>query len=92
MNAAQIITGQYVIRFDSAGTELDLPPGATANIQGQSLVLPEGKEGGLTLDQRAMVRFTEAYLCVLLTCQPDPGDCCVKCGFPFPLGALAEKA
>ena len=49
--------GQYVVRFDSAGTELDLPPGATANIQGQSLVLPEGREGGLTLDQRAMVSF-----------------------------------
>jgi hypothetical protein len=50
-------SGQYVIRFDSAGTELNLPPGAGLNVQGQSLVLPEGKEGGLTLDQRAMVRY-----------------------------------
>jgi len=32
-----------------------MPPGAGINVQGQSLVLPEGKEGGLTLDQRAMV-------------------------------------
>lgn len=32
-----------------------MPPGAGVNIQGQSLVLPEGREGGLTLDQRAMV-------------------------------------
>lgn len=49
--------GQYVIRFDSAGTELDLPPGADVTVQGQSLVLPEAQEGGLTLDQRAMVSF-----------------------------------
>jgi hypothetical protein len=34
-----------------------MPPGAGINVQGQSLVLPEGKEGGLTLDQRAMVCF-----------------------------------
>lgn len=47
--------GQYVIRFDSAGSELDLPPGADVTVQGQSLVLPEASEGGLTLDQRAMV-------------------------------------
>jgi hypothetical protein len=47
--------GQYVIRFDSAGTELDLPPGSEASLQGQTLVLPKSKEGGLTLDQRAMV-------------------------------------
>jgi len=32
-----------------------MPPGAGINVQGQSLILPEGKEGGLTLDQRAMV-------------------------------------
>ena len=48
-------TGQYVIRFDSAGTELDLPPGSGFDTQGQRLVLPEGREGGLSLDQRAMV-------------------------------------
>ncbi|WVQ66057.1 uncharacterized protein L199_004235 [Kwoniella botswanensis] len=51
-------TGQYVIRFDAAGTELDLPPGSNINVQGQSLILPEGKEGGLTLDQRAMTLAT----------------------------------
>ncbi|KAK4688541.1 hypothetical protein P7C73_g1563, partial [Tremellales sp. Uapishka_1] len=51
-------TGQYVIRFDSAGTELDLPPGSSANVQGQSLILPSGREGGLTLDQRAMTLAT----------------------------------
>ena len=48
-------TGQYVIRFDSAGTELALPPGSEANLQGQTLVLPDEGKGGLTLDQRAMV-------------------------------------
>lgn len=48
-------TGQYVIRFDSAGTELSLPPGSEANLQGQTLVLPDEGKGGLTLDQRAMV-------------------------------------
>lgn len=31
-----------------------LPPGSEAEVQGQTLVLPEGS-GGLTLDQRAMV-------------------------------------
>ncbi|ORY34718.1 Scramblase-domain-containing protein [Naematelia encephala] len=51
-------TGQYVIRFDSAGTELDLPPGSDLSVQGQTLVLPEGKEGALTLDQRAMALAT----------------------------------
>ncbi|WRT69687.1 uncharacterized protein IL334_006677 [Kwoniella shivajii] len=51
-------TGQYVIRFDAAGTELNLPPGSNINVQGQSLILPEGKEGGLTLDQRAMTLAT----------------------------------
>ncbi|WVQ79166.1 hypothetical protein IAT38_001262 [Cryptococcus sp. DSM 104549] len=51
-------TGQYVIRFDSAGTELDLAPGSSANVQGQSLILPKGAEGGLTLDQRAMTLAT----------------------------------
>jgi len=63
--------GQYVIRFDSAGTELDLPPGATANIQGQSLVLPEGKEGGLTLDQRAMVRLYHLGELLLTSSRPS---------------------
>ena len=48
-------TGQYVLRFDAAGTELQMPPGSTAEVQGQSLVLPTGPEGALTLDQRAMV-------------------------------------
>lgn len=47
--------GQYVIRFDSAGTELDVSPGSDINVQGQSLIVPGSKEGGLTLDQRAMV-------------------------------------
>jgi hypothetical protein len=46
-----------VIRFDSAGTELDLPPGADFTVQGQSLIMPEATEGGLTLDQRAMVSW-----------------------------------
>ena len=50
-------TGQYVIRFDSAGTELDMPAGSEVNVQGQSLILPSGREGGLTLDQRAMVSW-----------------------------------
>ncbi|OCF35219.1 hypothetical protein I317_02265 [Kwoniella heveanensis CBS 569] len=51
-------TGQYVIRFDAAGTELNMPPGSEINVQGQSLILPRGKEGGLTLDQRAMTLAT----------------------------------
>ncbi|WWC65821.1 uncharacterized protein I303_108443 [Kwoniella dejecticola CBS 10117] len=51
-------TGQYVIRFDAAGTELELPPGSNINVQGQTLILPEGKEGGLSLDQRAMTLAT----------------------------------
>ncbi|WVF68496.1 hypothetical protein IAT40_003263 [Kwoniella sp. CBS 6097] len=51
-------TGQYVIRFDAAGTELNMPPGSEINVQGQSLILPQGKEGGLTLDQRAMTLAT----------------------------------
>ncbi|EIW71495.1 hypothetical protein TREMEDRAFT_67793 [Tremella mesenterica DSM 1558] len=51
-------TGQYVIRFDSAGTELNLPPGSQLDVQGQSLILPKGREGGLTLDQRAMTLAT----------------------------------
>ncbi|WVQ75032.1 hypothetical protein IAR50_004641 [Cryptococcus sp. DSM 104548] len=51
-------TGQYVIRFDSAGTELELPPGSNVNLQGQSLILPQSAEGGLTLDQRAMALAT----------------------------------
>lgn len=51
-------TGQYVIRFDSAGTELDMPAGSEVNVQGQSLILPSGREGGLTLDQRAMTLAT----------------------------------
>jgi hypothetical protein len=54
------LKGQYVIRFDSAGTELDLPPGSSADLQGQKLVLPERTEGGLTLDQRAMVSHADA--------------------------------
>jgi hypothetical protein len=48
-------TGQYVIRFDSAGMELDLPPGSELSMQGQKLILPTSGESGLTLDQRAMV-------------------------------------
>lgn len=48
-------TGQYVIRFDAAGQELALPPGANAQVQGQSLIVPDRRKGGLTLDQRAMV-------------------------------------
>ncbi|KAL1405068.1 hypothetical protein Q8F55_008691 [Vanrija albida] len=51
-------TGQYVIRFDAAGTELDLPPGSEVNVQGQTLILPERSDGGLTLDQRAMALAT----------------------------------
>ena len=51
-------TGQYVIRFDSAGTELQLPPGSTANLQGQSLIMPDAVVRALTLDQRAMVSHT----------------------------------
>ncbi|KAK8849684.1 hypothetical protein IAR55_005019 [Kwoniella newhampshirensis] len=51
-------TGQYVIRFDSAGTELNLAPGSNVTVQGQSLILPSGTEGGLTLDQRAMTLAT----------------------------------
>lgn len=58
-----------MIRFDSAGTELDLRPGATATVQGQSLVLPEGKEGGLTLDQRAMVSCSPTSFSADLTVQ-----------------------
>jgi hypothetical protein len=49
-------TGQYVIRFDAAGTELQVPSGSDVTVQGQTLVLPEGDEAALTLDQRAMVR------------------------------------
>lgn len=49
--------GQYVIRFDAAGTELDLAPGSNINVQGQTLVLPRSSDSGLTLDQRAMVSF-----------------------------------
>lgn len=52
-------TGQYVIRFDSAGTELQLPPGSKTEVQGQSLIMPDSGEGGLTLDQRAMVRIRQ---------------------------------
>lgn len=48
-------TGQYAIRFDSAGMELDMPPGSNVNVQGQSLVLQDEGKGGLTLDQRALV-------------------------------------
>lgn len=51
------IAGQYVIRFDAAGTELDLAPGSNINVQGQTLVLPRSSDSGLTLDQRAMVSF-----------------------------------
>ena len=53
-------TGQYVIRFDAAGTELDVAPGAQAEVQGQTVVIPQAAEGGLTLDQRAMVCFAPA--------------------------------
>lgn len=53
-----MMSGQYVIRFDSAGQELDLPPGADVTVQGQSLVLPGTQAGGLTLDQRAMVSLS----------------------------------
>ena len=50
-------TGQYIIRFDSAGQELALPPRSTeATVQGQTLVLPDSP--GLTLDQRAMTLAT----------------------------------
>ncbi|KIR39388.1 hypothetical protein I307_01265 [Cryptococcus deuterogattii 99/473] len=51
-------TGQYVIRFDAAGTELDLAPGSNINVQGQTLVLPRSSDSGLTLDQRAMTLAT----------------------------------
>lgn len=56
-----------MIRFDSAGTELDLPPGSDITVQGQSLVLPASKEGGLTLDQRAMVSCCVYIDCVVTT-------------------------
>ncbi|ORX37703.1 Scramblase-domain-containing protein [Kockovaella imperatae] len=51
-------TGQYVIRFDAAGTELDMPPGAAFEVQGQKLILPSGPDGSLTMDQRAMTLAT----------------------------------
>lgn len=51
-------TGQYVIRFDAAGTELDMPPGSEISVQGQTIVLPERADKGLTLDQRAMALAT----------------------------------
>lgn len=56
-NTKNEIAGQYVIRFDAAGTELDLAPGSNINVQGQTLVLPRSSDSGLTLDQRAMVSF-----------------------------------
>ena len=51
-------TGQYVIRFDAAGTELDMPQGSDVQLQGQRIILPTGPEGSLTLDQRAMTLAT----------------------------------
>lgn len=51
-------TGQYVVRFDAAGTELDLPPGSQISVQGQKIVLPDSGSRGLTLDQRAMTLAT----------------------------------
>jgi hypothetical protein len=51
-------TGQYVIRFDSAGTELDMPTGSDVSLQGQTLILPDAKDRALTLDQRAMALAT----------------------------------
>lgn len=50
-------TGQYVIRFDAAGSEINMPPGAQVTVQGQTLVLPDSS-AGLTLDQRAMTLAT----------------------------------
>ncbi|KLT46306.1 Scramblase-domain-containing protein, partial [Cutaneotrichosporon oleaginosum] len=50
-------TGQYVIRFDAAGSEINMPPGSQVSVQGQTLVLPE-ESTGLTLDQRAMTLAT----------------------------------
>ncbi|GMK54974.1 hypothetical protein CspeluHIS016_0200300 [Cutaneotrichosporon spelunceum] len=34
-------TGQYVIRFDAAGNEIQMPPGSKVKVQGQTLVLPD---------------------------------------------------
>ncbi|WVN86825.1 uncharacterized protein L203_101998 [Cryptococcus depauperatus CBS 7841] len=51
-------TGQYVIRFDAAGTELDIAPGSKLSLQGQTLIMPRTAENGLTLDQRAMTLAT----------------------------------
>ena len=47
-----------MIRFDAAGTELNMPPGSSFEVQGQKLILPSGPEGSLTMDQRAMVRLS----------------------------------
>lgn len=51
-------TGQYVIRFDAAGQELDIPGGSTVKVQGQKIILPDRADEGLTLDQRAMTLAT----------------------------------
>ena len=66
-------TGQYVIRFDAAGQELAIPPGANAQVEGQSLIIPDRREGGLTLDQRAMVCLTIPTLLTL-----DTSNCRIK--------------
>ncbi|BEJ16516.1 hypothetical protein CspHIS471_0511210 [Cutaneotrichosporon sp. HIS471] len=50
-------TGQYVIRFDAAGSEINMPPGSQVTVQGQTLLLPE-ESRGLTLDERAMTLAT----------------------------------
>lgn len=52
-------TGQYVIRFDAAGQEVNMPAGSEINVQGQTIILPEHQHSeGLTLDQRAMALAT----------------------------------
>lgn len=52
-------TGQYVIRFDAAGQEINMPAGSEVNVQGQTIILPEAQaSAGLTLDQRAMTLAT----------------------------------
>ena len=75
-------TGQYVIRFDSAGTELALPPGSEANLQGQTLVLPDEGKGGLTLDQRAMVSVSFVRFCEMLIGRHWPRLCLVCISTP----------
>lgn len=83
-------TGQYVIRFDSAGTELQLPPGSSANLQGQTLILPESDKGALTLDQRAMVSLDPGNGAKTRADQADTRNSRVECVQPYDVSPMAQ--